>query len=75
VFILTRRNGGRYWYVGHYNLCRFHEALRVTPAMERGVTDHVWTIGKLVEAAMTGMTQERKGRKVGSFTVIEAGAG
>ena len=31
-------------YVMHYNFCRAHEALRVTPAMQLGVTDHVWTI-------------------------------
>jgi IS1 family transposase len=28
-------------YVAHYNLCRMHEALRVTPAMALGVTDHI----------------------------------
>jgi IS1 family transposase len=35
-----------------YNLCRVHETLRVTPAMALGVTDHVWTIGELVDAAL-----------------------
>jgi IS1 family transposase len=39
-------------YVAHYNLCRVHEALRITPAMALGITDHVWTIGELVEAAL-----------------------
>jgi IS1 family transposase len=28
----------------HYNFCRIHQTLRVTPAMEAGVTDHVWGI-------------------------------
>jgi hypothetical protein len=42
-------------YVSHYNLCRVHEALRVTPAMQLGVTDHVWTIGELVDAALNGV--------------------
>jgi len=28
----------------HYNFCRIHKTLRVTPAMEAGFTDHVWTI-------------------------------
>jgi IS1 family transposase len=32
----------------HYNFCRVHQTLRVTPAMEAGVTDHVWTIGEVV---------------------------
>src|SRR5208283_399785 len=30
-------------YYMHYNFCRIHQTLRVTPAMEAGVTDHVWT--------------------------------
>jgi IS1 family transposase len=38
-------------YVAHYNLCRVHEALRITPAMALGVADRVWSIGELVEAA------------------------
>jgi hypothetical protein len=33
----------------HYNFCRVHQTLRVTPAMEAGVSDHVWTIKELVE--------------------------
>jgi len=28
----------------HYNFCRIHKSLRVTPAMEAGVADHVWSI-------------------------------
>lgn len=39
-------------FVAHYNLCRVHESLRVTPAMALGVTDHVWAIGELVDAAL-----------------------
>ena len=27
----------------HYNFCRIHQTLRVTPAMEAGVSDHVWS--------------------------------
>lgn len=61
-------------YVAHYNLCRVHEALRVTPAMQLGVTDRVWTISDLVEAALNGVvTGEPQGRKVGRFTVIDGG--
>lgn len=41
-------------YVAHYNLCRVHETLRVTPAMQLGVTDHIWSISELVEAAAYG---------------------
>ena len=41
-------------YVAHYNLCRVHETLRITPAMAVGVTDHIWTIGELLDAALDG---------------------
>ena len=33
----------------HYNFCRIHQTLRVTPAMEAGLTDHVWEIGEIVD--------------------------
>lgn len=32
----------------HYNFCRIHQTLRVTPAMEAGVSDHVWTLEEVV---------------------------
>ena len=32
----------------HYNFCRVHQTLRVTPAMEARIADHVWTLGELV---------------------------
>ena len=32
----------------HYNFCRIHQTLRVTPAMEAGISSHVWSIGELV---------------------------
>ncbi len=38
-------------YVGHYNLCRVHETLRITPGMALGVRDHIWTIEELIEEA------------------------
>jgi IS1 family transposase len=34
-------------YFFHYNFCRVHSSLRVTPAMEAGLTDHVWTLAEL----------------------------
>jgi len=33
----------------HYNFCRIHKSLRVTPAMEAGIADHVWEISEMVE--------------------------
>jgi IS1 family transposase len=32
----------------HYNFCRVHQTLRCTPAMEAGLTDHVWSLVELV---------------------------
>ena len=32
----------------HYNFCRIHQTLRVTPAMEAGVTDHVWYLEEVI---------------------------
>jgi IS1 family transposase len=31
----------------HYDFCRVHKTLRVTPAMEAGIADHVWTLEEL----------------------------
>jgi IS1 family transposase len=33
----------------HYNFCKVHGSLRVTPAMEAGLTNHVWSLDELVE--------------------------
>jgi hypothetical protein len=35
----------------HYNFARIHKTLRVTPAMESGVSDHVWSIEEIVSLA------------------------
>jgi IS1 family transposase len=35
------------WFA-YYNFCRRHQTLRITPAMEQGLTDHQWTVGELV---------------------------
>jgi IS1 family transposase len=32
----------------YYNFCRIHQTLRVTPAMEAGVTDRLWDIGDIL---------------------------
>ena len=37
----------------HYNFCRVHQTLRVTPTMEAGITDHVWSIEELISLADT----------------------
>jgi hypothetical protein len=35
------------------SLCRVHETIKVTPAMEAGITDHPWSLKELLEMAMT----------------------
>lgn len=35
----------------YYNFCKIHQTLRVTPAMEAGLTDHVWAIQELCAIA------------------------
>jgi len=32
----------------YYNFCKIHQTLRVTPAMEAGLSDHVWSVDELV---------------------------
>lgn len=32
----------------HYNFARIHQSLRITPAMPAGVSDHVWSLEKIV---------------------------
>ena len=76
-------------YAMHYNFCRVHEALKITPAMQVGVTDHVWSISELIAAALDGtlpdgtttenpMNLDRSDtiqstRKFSTFTVIKGG--
>jgi len=63
-------------HVAFYNLCRTHEALRMTPAMALGLTERVWSVADLIEAALdtqpikpeTTAPQRRK-----RFTVIQGG--
>ncbi len=35
----------------HYNFGRIHKTLRVTPAMEAGVSDHVWSLEEIARLA------------------------
>jgi len=49
-------------YFMHYNFCRVYKTLRVTPAMEAGLTDHVWSMEELI-----ALLPERKSRKRGPY--------
>jgi hypothetical protein len=57
-------------YVCHFNLCRVHESLRVTPAMAIGIADHIWTIGELIDATES---PEPPSPRFRPFTVIDGG--
>lgn len=37
----------------HYNFVRLHRSIRVTPAMEAGVSNKLWTLSELVEQTST----------------------
>lgn len=51
----------------HYNFCRVHKTLRVTPAMQAGLADHVWELAELVgllearELALVGTEANKRG--------------
>jgi IS1 family transposase len=60
-------------YAAAFNFCRVHETLRVTPAMQLGVTGHIWSIGELVDAALSNEAPKPVGRNVGPFRVIDGG--
>jgi IS1 family transposase len=51
-------------YFLYYNFCRIHQTLRVTPAMEAGIADHVWSIDELCallpEKRVSGMKIDRE---------------
>jgi IS1 family transposase len=63
-------------YVAFYNLCKTHEALRMTPAIALGIADRPWTIGDLIEAALDAVpplpTPTAPDRRR-QFRVIEGG--
>ena len=47
----------------HYNFCRIHRTLRVTPAMEAGVADHVWDVEEIVALLVSGNAGSNKPRR------------
>lgn len=65
----------------HYNFARIHQTLRVTPAMEASVADHVWSLEEIVNLIQLKAMQEPKGtpvtqefilRLIGLFILIAA---
>nr|VFK01798.1 MAG: IS1 transposase [Candidatus Kentron sp. H]VFK02042.1 MAG: IS1 transposase [Candidatus Kentron sp. H]VFK05123.1 MAG: IS1 transposase [Candidatus Kentron sp. H] len=43
----------------YYNFCRIHQTLRVTPAMEAGITDRVWEIKDILKLIPMEAPKER----------------
>ncbi|HTS40950.1 MAG TPA: transposase [Xanthobacteraceae bacterium] len=63
-------------HIAFYNFVRVHETIRSTPAQALGITDHAWSIGELIDAALatqpiTPVTSPPERRK--RFQVIEGG--
>ena len=44
-------------YFMYYNFCRIHQTLRITPAMEAGISDHVWEVEEIL-SMMDAKNQE-----------------
>jgi hypothetical protein len=63
-------------HIAFYNLCRVHEALRTTPAVALGITDRIWSVSDLLDAALATLpvepttTAPQRRRR---FRVIEGG--
>jgi IS1 family transposase len=47
------------WFM-YYNFCRVHQTLRVTPAMEAGIANHVWSIQELCGLLPQPMSSSRQ---------------
>lgn len=61
-----------------YHWCRIHETLRVTPAMELGLTNHVWSVGELIETAQESPAPDplpAVARRPPRLRVIQGGRG
>ena len=46
----------------HYNFGRIHKTLRVTPAMEAGISDHVWSMQEIA-----GLVKDQEPQKRGPY--------
>jgi hypothetical protein len=36
-------------YIAHYNFCRVHGTLKITPAVASGISPYRWTVRDLIE--------------------------
>jgi hypothetical protein len=46
--LLGATSSGKWTGYMHYNFARVYQTLRVTPAMESGIANHVWTLDEIV---------------------------
>lgn len=46
----------------HYNFCRIHKSLKVSPAMEAGISDHLWSLEEVA-----ALVKEEAPRKRGPY--------
>ena len=61
----------------YYNFCRIHSSIRVTPAMDAGLTDRIWEIEELVDLIPTPVanrpkTYRKRGTVDSPETTVEA---
>jgi hypothetical protein len=57
-------------YFMYYNFGRAHQTLRVTPAMEAGIADHVWSIEEIV--GLLGLTTSASPGRLDSTVRVRA---
>jgi hypothetical protein len=51
-------------YFMHYNFCRVHQTLRITPAMAAGITDHIWSVEEVCRLAQSPVNPCREIEKM-----------
>ncbi len=47
----------------HYNFGRIHKSLRITPAMEAGISDHVWSLEEIAALVPETVAKKRDNHK------------
>lgn len=47
-------------FLQYYNFCRIHETLRVTPAIEAGLTSHLWDVDWIAEPVASSYAPPKK---------------
>lgn len=51
----------------HYNFARIHHTLRVTPAMQAGIADHVWELSEIIGLLKTSETRPTTSESLQDF--------